>query len=579
MSNPILKFFTLAGVTIPGLAFGTLNAGDESDVVSVNLWNNKGGSVVVDTAENIRVSVLQQDGGKDSRAVKEGFVFARSSGLTNPDTIGQFFDDSQIAFTPLTDVNDLLIGNIPNNSARTILFKMKVPTDASVSGLTLQFIAGHGSNVTPLPFFFNRAFGDGVVNEELKQTFPAVPTVIINTYSAAAFLGGKYTGSANKEYIVEIMAGGTPGVATYRSSDDNEVSFSSTLLSGTNSFTNLLTSDDVDEGVDIAWLTNIRLEAGDKWSIDVETRPFQFKAGQTSSLEGFIGAGTALIANNRVIQNQPTVITGLAASTQSFVFLGVDGSFTTILNDPTPQDGKVLMGWFKTDTTGVIEAEELFPLVTLGLDLFDSFTPLFDRISGLQWEFFQGRFRKFNEVIKIPSQNLIGTVSLIAGLTNYIQVDSITEQVITSDFGYLPDNVPLFKVKTGPQFIESFIDDRAEVGVAVLTQIATFTTSQISSGLTVEFDFSPFANRAVVREITITPTEAGVGFTVTLYERDTKLEADVEYQAGNLPNPFTDEFIFFHHDRDNTKELHGIINNVLGVTQTFTIDLIFDRLA
>ena len=152
MASPILNFFTLAGVTIPGLDFGTLNAGDESIPVTVNLWNNKGGIVVVDTAENIRISILQQDGGKDTRAVKEGFVLARSSGLTNPNVVGNFFDDNQVAFTPLTDVNDLLIGNIPNNSARTILFKMKVPTDATVSGLTLQFIAGHGSNVTPYLF-------------------------------------------------------------------------------------------------------------------------------------------------------------------------------------------------------------------------------------------------------------------------------------------------------------------------------------------------------------------------------------------------------------------------------------------
>jgi len=578
MAEPILKFFTVDGATISGLAFGTLNAGDESTVTPVLLFNNKGGPVEVDEAVDIRITVLDENGEKNSRAIKEGFVLARSAGVTNPNSIGDFFDDNQVIFTPLSDVNDLFIGNIPSGAGRAIFFKIRVPTDAVVSGLTIQFIAGHGGNVTSLPFFFDRAFGDGVVQEELKQVFPAVIVTQISTYSILPFLSGAYTGNENKDYIVKIVTAGTPGVAEYQVSDDNEVSFSSTLLAATSGFTDLLTSNDVDEGVDILWSNEIRLEVNDKYRVPVETRPFQFKAGQTNSLEGFIGAGTALIANNRVRQTTPN-IQQLIASTQTFIFLGVDGNFTASINDPAPQVGKLLMGWFKTDTFGIIDSEELFPFVTLGLDLLDDFTPQFDQIVGLSWAFFQGRFRRFDEVIRIPPQALVGFVTLLPGLTNFVQVDPIAEEVITSSFGFLPDHIPLFRVGTGPQFIESFIDERAEVGVSVLTQAATFTTSETAAGLTATFDFTGFANRAVVRKTTITPSAAGVGFTVTFYERDTKLDADIEYLAGNLPNPFTDEFLFFHHDRDNTKELHGRISNPSALTQTFTIDLIFDRLA
>lgn len=578
MADPILKFFTPAGATINGLAFGELTAGDESAVVEVLLFNNKGGVAVVDAATDIRVSVLDEFGEKSALAVKEGFVLARSAGLSNPDNLGNFFSDNQIIFTPLTDVNELLIGNIPNNAARQLFFKLRIPPDATTSGLTLQFIAGHGSNTTPLPFFFDRAFGDGVVEEEIKHVFPSIFLTQVSTYSINTFLSGVYTGDENKDYIVRIVTAGTPGVAEYEVSDNNQVSFSSTIASGTNTFSNILTSDDVDEGVDIAWTTDIRLEIGDKFKIPVETRPFQFKAGATNTLDAFVGIGTALIANNRIVSNTVTPF-NLVAGTKTFIFLDVAGAFTEVLNDAAPQDGKILLGWFLTGATNVIDQDERFPTVTLGLDLFDDFTPLFDRIDGLVWEFFQGRFRKFNEVIRIPVTGLIGTVSLVAGLTNFVQVDPIAEQVVTSTFDYLPDHIPLFRVKTGPQFVEAFEDDRAEVGVAVLNQVATFTTSSVSTGLTTEFDFTGFTNRALIRTTTLTPSAAGSGYTVTFYERDTKSSGDTEYEAGVLPNPFTDDFLWFHHDRDNTRELHGIILNDTGVTQTFTIDLVLDRWA
>ncbi len=579
MATPILSFRTLTGATITGLAFGTVPAGDESDVSEVFLFNNFQGPVIVDEALDVRVSVLDFLGLKDDEPIKEGWVLTRSAGTTNPNNTANFFDDSQAVFTPLTSVQDLLIGNIPSGAGRKLFFKLKVPTDAPTqTGLTVQFIAGHGSNVSELPFFFNRAFGDGVVQETKKQIYPAVFLNQITTYSVDAFVGAAYTGDEDKDYIVEIVAGGTPGVATYKVSDDNEVSFSSTIASATVAFTNILTSNDEDEGVDIGWGAGVRLETGDKWRVSVETRPFQFKAGVSTSLEGFVGAGEALIANNRIRHTQATPII-LGASTQTFVFLGVDGTFSINSTSSNPQAGQLLMGWFETDTNGVIDQEELFPFVTLGLDLFDDFTPQFDQIVGLTWAFFQGRFRKFNEVVRVPPVNLIGTITLIAGVTNFIQVDPLAEEVITSDFGYLQDHIPLFRVKTRTKFIDAFVDDRAPIGVPILNQLASFTTATVLTGATTEFDFTGFTNRALIRKTVITPSTSGTGYTVTFYERDTKQSTDIEYQAGTLPNPFEDDFLWWHHDRDSTSELHGIILNETGLSQQFTIDFELEQFA
>lgn len=581
MADPILKFFTTAGATIDGTTFGTVAAGDESAEATLNLWNNKDGATVVDDAEDVRISVLDQLGLKTSRAVVEGYVLARSAGITfNPINLDEFFDDNQAVFTPLTSVSELLIGNIPNDSGRTIKFKVKVPVDAPTAGLTIQFVAGHGSNVTPLPFFFDRAFGSGVVQEELPHIFPSVLLRLISTYSIVALSGGAYTGPTivNKDYILKVVTAGTSGDMQYQTSDDNEASFSSTTNSVLNQFTNVLTSGDVDEGVDVGFPGGLRFEVDDKWRISVETRPFQLKPGLSTSLEGNVGAGTAFVNNNRVIHKHASLVQNLIASTRNFLFLGVDGTFTLKTADATPQAGKVTMGWFDTDANGVTAAEERFPLITMGLELFDDFTPIFDRIAGLTWVFFQGRYRKFDEIILLPAADLIGSLTLSPGVTNFVQIDAKGE-VMVAGSSYLPDHIPLFRVATGPQFVEAFVDDRAEVGVASLQALASFTTATVNVGASVSFDFTSFNNRALIRKLTVTPTSGGAGATVTFYEKDTHQEVDKEYQAGNIPDPFTDNFFWFHHDRDGTKELHGILDNHTGVTQTFTLDFEFERFA
>jgi len=177
MANPILRFFTTAGATLSGLNFGTIQAGEESAVFPITLFNNKDGIVDVDTATGVVISVRDQDGTQEAEFITEGFVLARSAGLTNPNTIGEFFDDNQIVFTPITDRQDLLIGDIPSTGGRSIFIKIKVPPNAlSITGLTVNILAGHGTNTTPLPFYFNRAFGDGVIEEEKKQIYSPVLT-------------------------------------------------------------------------------------------------------------------------------------------------------------------------------------------------------------------------------------------------------------------------------------------------------------------------------------------------------------------------------------------------------------------
>src|SRR3970040_1051410 len=304
MAQPNLKLYTTAGVTVSGLGFGAIEAGSESDVSEVILWNNRSGAVSVDTATGVRVSALDYLSTKAERLIREGWVLARASGITNPDTIANFFDDQQSVFRPLTDTEDLLIGDIPNNCGRHLFFKLRIPVSAiSQTGQTVQMIAGHGGSSFPLPYFFNRAFGNGVVQEQFNQIFPAYPTILGGTYTFTPASGGAYSGIENKNYLINIVAGGTPGAATYRSSDDDGSSYYNTLATATNGFTTVFTSGGDDEGVRIAWLDGgggNRLATGDTFRIHVETRPFQFFPGATNTLVCYVGGGNSLVYNNRI---------------------------------------------------------------------------------------------------------------------------------------------------------------------------------------------------------------------------------------------------------------------------------------
>jgi len=242
------------------------------------------------------------------------------------------------------------------------------------------------------------------------------------------------------------------------------------------------------------------------------------------------------------------------------------------------------MGWFETDSNGVIAQNELFFFVTLGLDVDDDFAPIPERIVGLTWTFFQGRFRKFNDVIRIPPDpNLIGDLSLIAGVTNYIQADTVAEDVITLSTGYLPDNIALFRVVTGLTFMEEIFDDRVlflagnQLGTSKV--VVGFTTSIVGDGGSVEFDEIEIANRGLVKTFTVTPTIAGGTYTVEFHSKDTKLDVDLLLKDTHLPNPFTSNTLWMHEDEDSTSELHGRVRNFTGATQQFNITMILERFA
>lgn len=570
-------------MTVTSLSFGNIAAGQESEEVELVLWNNKAGVYAVDTATNTVVAVRNEISVENP--VEQGWIYARSDGIENPDSVQQFFDDDDNVYHQLSSFQNLYIGDIPNNCGRHVFVKLVIPSTAGAqTDVSVRLLAASAPLFYPLPYFSNRMFGDGVVDNVVRQIFPPIQYRRVGTWTDIyALAGGAYTGSESKQYLVRIISGTTLGLATFDCSDDGGDSYSTSQVTSTTSFLNVLTSDDQIEGVKVRWFSpnGSGVTVGDIWAINVDLDPFALKPGTTTSNIGFIGFGEALVSNNVIKHQAPSAITGLTTDAYTYVFIEPDGTYSTSYS-ANQQRGKLLLGWFLSNSTGVVAAGRLAPRVALGLDVFDDFAPVWNdvsgfNVSGLTWAYFRGKFRKFDEVITVPPIGTFpaATMSLIAGMTNYIQLDVYNNQVVGVTKGYLPDNLPLFRVLTGMTYIESWQDDRTRLGITSLKGIFVGTKSTVSNNTSASFDLPDFINRGVIKKLIVTPTVLATGYTVAFYS-DTA-QNTLQYEAGSLTDVFTDNFLWMWADTDENKTLHGYVTNATGATCTFTFELAYER--
>lgn len=368
MALPGLVFYDSTDTTIiTAWAVGAVQAGQESAIFETWLWNNKG-LAGADTALNLAVSIRDSNGQYIEAAVLEKWVRAKSSGINNPDSVPGFTDDLQTSFQALGAGATLKIGDLPNNCARKLTLKVAAPADALVdAAIVFTIRTTYGDNVKALPYFFNRAFGDGAIDEALKALFPAIEDTKAGVWTGAAGSAGAYTGTVKKKYWIKVTTGGALGTAVYVCSDDGVTYSATTITTSATLTTNVTDQADVDLGVDID-LRGITgdLSVGDIWTIDVDVVPFAIKAG--TGLQGIVGPGSAFISNNHAWQNGPTIINALTPSTINYLFLGVDGAFTVALSSAAQAD-KILVGSFTTDATIVTAIAELYPLAVMNQEL------------------------------------------------------------------------------------------------------------------------------------------------------------------------------------------------------------------
>lgn len=148
MTAPVITFYNEGSTTTGGtpigpsnkISFLNIDKGIPSAIFTLDIWNDKGGSLGCDTAVAPRFFAMN---GTDivsplfaGTAVNnfQSMIEARSCGAYG------IAADQQTAWTPISPSSLLVIGNLPSNTKRSIQIRLNVPVDAADMTPTKSFL-------------------------------------------------------------------------------------------------------------------------------------------------------------------------------------------------------------------------------------------------------------------------------------------------------------------------------------------------------------------------------------------------------------------------------------------------------
>jgi len=225
-------------------------------------------------------------------------------------------------------------------------------------------------------------------NKKVEAAFAKTTNSYAGTVTSNS--GNNYTGTTNKTFLVQIVAGGAPGTATYKYSIDGGITFlgsgGAAYVAGSNEITTQTTSTAIDgtgasnEGVEILWGAGSgTLVAADEFTVDVFNPTLQ--AAQDAVVE--IGNITLARSSNTItdaiqgvtlnlLKADSTETIDLTVSTDSSGVKGLVDIFISAYNDligyltdqlsfdPDLGEAKPLLG----DSTALLLKRQVQNLIT-----------------------------------------------------------------------------------------------------------------------------------------------------------------------------------------------------------------------
>lgn len=128
MVDPKIEIYESDDVTLWG-GWTTdipIDMGDESSVLELHIWNDKGGTLGSVTATNVEVVALDQNGGYADEMIQEKWVEISTSGPTGPFT--------PVGGTSRSTETAVQLPDIPSNAKQTIWVKINTPVGGSTRG-------------------------------------------------------------------------------------------------------------------------------------------------------------------------------------------------------------------------------------------------------------------------------------------------------------------------------------------------------------------------------------------------------------------------------------------------------------
>jgi len=213
----------------------------------------------------------------------------------------------------------------------------------------------------------NRYLFSGSMTDTQPFSDVTDPTLAAGGYAfnGQALLGGVFTENANKDYLVEIVNGGTLGTATYRISSDGGATWGTTSTIPVSGTIDLTDSADVDGGLSMTFVDDgtTGLTTGDQFTVHAYTSAGigAAVAAKGNTYAGTVTSGTGPYTGteNKTYAVKITGAGGLGVATYSY---SSDGGTTWTAGGTVPAGGTATLaeGVTLNFTAGTFAVNDMF---------------------------------------------------------------------------------------------------------------------------------------------------------------------------------------------------------------------------
>lgn len=382
MPSPVLRWYEADDSALAGTITLPHTAGIPTTAEQRNLWNDKGGGVGADDANELRIFALAREAGTsdpftvDVDVAANGWIEARAVGQGGPGDPPM----QTTGWTPIGKGRYLHLRVLPSDGKREIEIRLNVPAGAGTgtAGREILVRAIAGSAAVALEqghhatggFGIVHGVGDGNYSALLEGgTLTATGTPDDEVHLDATVWIAK--GVPRCLLSSDITINGTDGAAAALTTGKSYWCALTLAVDGTVTQTksaqatspiSVAARPALPEGEPLLGYVereyDATIETGDIYQDERVYGWFKFAS---SGLAATLGAGWAVIDDRLIVLDKVTSITALTASDDNYVYLNPDGSAEVNLTGVPTEDRALLLYIATTDGSGVTALKDLRP--------------------------------------------------------------------------------------------------------------------------------------------------------------------------------------------------------------------------
>lgn len=349
MALPYLEIRDISNATISLLAFGTILGGQLSEVQTIRLWNDYGGTNNSDSASNVGLRVANEDGEEEGDLVENRWLEYK---------VGETVDTAdpsliETAWKPLGKNFYAELNNIQKNTFRTVYLRLRSPLGVSSSSYTFHLSPFYGVQISYVDELLAELAGSGIVNYQGNEDISGfrwgyditaldLPTVAI-AEGEALFSGGYLLTDLTVVTFDQLdgssatLESGESYYAVISLKDDGTFTTTKGNKATSPTIPNEPTGELKLAEVLVGFTTGTTAITDN--NIDWQVEYAEFGGCVVSSISFEVGYGDALIGNKYIETSSKSTLS-LNDNETNYIYLTEDGYLSCVTEEPT--DGLML---------------------------------------------------------------------------------------------------------------------------------------------------------------------------------------------------------------------------------------------